>query len=374
MIIYVSDFDLRGSGYCNIGVNLCTELVDKGYEVMALGIGYDRREHHHPFKIVPVRAFIDIPHMIYQLSLVFNIECVIVALDIPHQETLLNHKFEFPYIGLFPLEAGPLCGPWAISLLRMDARLIMSKFGQKELELAGVDSTFIPIGVTLEDWQPPSPEMKQALRQGLDVDDKKVVLTVADNQERKNLSRAMEIVAGLNDPNVFYWLVTRPDSPVGWKLEDYAMQMGIFDTMTIWKRGMPQKELWKLYACADAFLLTSKAEGLAIPVLEAMAMKIPVVGTDCTAIQEHCTNGRGFGIPPSYIHIDPWGNSQRYMADLDIGVSTLQAVLYSDPYYQALHNAAQYVRERTWQKAGQILIDTIKRVTNGKKKTSTETT
>ena len=54
MILYVSDFDLSGSGYMRIGTNLCNELVlrhDIG--VIALGMGYDGREHHWPFSITP---------------------------------------------------------------------------------------------------------------------------------------------------------------------------------------------------------------------------------------------------------------------------------------------------------------------------------
>lgn len=374
MIIYVSDFDLSGSGYMNIGVSLCSQLAARGYEVMALGLGYNGQEHHYPFKIVPTPAVSDIAPMIKQLQAGgLDIEALVVALDIPLQENVmmrLGVPGDLPYVGIFPLEAGPLCQTWAMGLLRMDERLIMSEFGRQELEVAGVDSAFIPIGLDTASWRPPTGEERQALRQGLGVeDDTFVVLTVADNQERKNLSRSLEIFADFaQDRKALYWLVTRPKSPVGYKLEDYAMALGIFDRLAIWERGLPFRQLWSLYAAADAMLLTSKAEGLAMPVLEAMACRLPVVGTKCAAIEEHLQDGRGLLIEPDYVMIDPWGNSRRYMASRRDGALCLQLLAGAPStadteaaLERRIGKAQAYVESRTWEKAGQVLAEAIER-------------
>ena len=144
-IIYVSDFDLAGSGYMNIGVSLCEQLTINNYDVMALGLGYNGQEHYYPFRIVPTQMSQIVP-MINTLKKAIDIEVVIVALDIPLQEALLkqlNAPGDIPYIGLFPLESGPLCATWAMNLLRMNKRLVMSQFAKDELEEAGVDSDFM---------------------------------------------------------------------------------------------------------------------------------------------------------------------------------------------------------------------------------------
>lgn len=381
-ILYVSDFDLKGSGYMNIGVGLCTELA-KNYDVMALGLGYNRQEHHYPFTIVPAQLP-DIVPMINNLKAKKSIEAIIVALDIPLQERLLaqlNAPNDIPYLGIFPLEAGPLCGPWAISLLRMDKRLIMSKFGQDELAKMGVESDYIPIGFDKEAWRPPQPEERQMLRDGLGVgNNTKVILTVADNQERKNLSRAIEIFAdwvyGFEvergqrftpeqkeaRKDAVYWLVTRPTSPVGWKLEDYAQDYGVLDRINIWERGISFKQLWSLYSAADVFLLTSKAEGLAMPILEAMSCRLATIGTDCAAIAEHVAGGRGLGITPDYVMVDPWGNSNRYLAGCDDGVYKLKLYfggMDEIDRVQMLNSAQAYANEREWPIAGNVLIKAI---------------
>lgn len=373
MICYVSDFDLGGSGYSNIGVALCNELAGRGNEIMALGLGYKGQEHNLSFRIIPVSQPSHIVEMVGQLK-ASGIEIdLIVALDIPLQEKILNQldapSDEMPYIGIFPLEAGPLCGPWAISLARMHERLIMSEFGKVELAKKGIESEFIPFPPS-GDWRPPAPGERQAIRQGLGVEDGQfVVLTVADNQERKNLSRSMEIFADFaQGRDTVYWMVTRPEFVIGWELADYADELGIFDKFIVWQKGIPQKKLWALYAAADAMLLTSKAEGLGMPILEAMACRLPVVGTKCAAIEEHLKDRRGLLIEPDYSVIDVWGNSERFFASRRDGVYRMR-LLYSGmnevDRAEMLNRAQEYVNGRTWSAAADVLEKAMGRV-NGK--------
>lgn len=367
-ILYISDFDLGGSGYSNIAVKLCSHLAQNGYDVLAFGFSYKGQEHNYPFSIVPLPGIEHIPNMIRNLKMQdVDIEAIIVALDIPLQINLLqrlNVPNEIPYIGLFPLEAPPLCQSWAVELMRMDARLIMSEFGKEEFEKAGLTATFIPIGVDTDAWRPPAPDERQMLRKALGVkDDAFVVLTVADNQERKNLSRSMEIFADFSKDysNSQYWLVTRVHSPVGWKLNDLAMQLGIIDKFNAWDRGMSFKQLWGLFAAADCFLLTSKAEGLAMPVMEAMSMRLPVIGTDCTAIREHLSDGRGLLVDVDYDIVDPFGNGIRYFASREDGGKKLGYLAGENK--EALASVAEYawsyIQTRTWDRAERVLIDAI---------------
>jgi glycosyltransferase involved in cell wall biosynthesis len=370
-ILYCSDFDLKGSGYGNIAFALCSHLTRRGYEVQAIGLGYNAEEHHFPFRIAPCPNVAYITPIINELRRPgVEIEAVIVALDIPLQEAVLKSlgpARDIPYIGIFPLEAGPLCQSWAMSLLQMDRRLVMSEFGTAECEAVGVDATHIPIGVDCDAWKPPTAEDRLQLRKGLGITpDAFVVLTVADNQERKNLSRAMEIYAGAcKGTNSQYLMVTRPNSPVGWKLNDYGVSLGIFGQMSVWDRGMSFKQLWSLFAVADCFLLTSKAEGLAMPVLEAMSMRLPVIGTRCAAIEEHLAEGRGLLIEPDYVMIDPWGNSRRYLAGLEDGIYQMRLLrdgMSESDVVEMLDRAQAYVQARKWEAAAEVLIEAIEGV------------
>jgi glycosyltransferase involved in cell wall biosynthesis len=391
MIIVVSDFSAGGSGYQRIMTNLCKRLaIDYDMHILALGLDYKGEEHNYPFAIVPSAPLSNVPGMIKQLeNYKAPIEAVFVGLDIPLQRALLQAMElpgPIPYIGLFPLEAPPLCQPWAIEMLRMDARLIMSEFGAVEFKRAGVEVEFLPLGVD-DIWRPPRLNERAMIRQGLGIDnDTFMVLTVADNQERKNLSKAMEIISRLSIniddylPNGFvgqksekrkvsWYLVSRLQSPVGWELQDLAMRYGIMDRVSMFNRGMPDDKLWALYAAADAFLLTSKAEGLAIPVMEAMACRLPVAATDCTAMREHLSDNRGWLIPTEYEYCDPFGNEHRYFIDAKAGAEILAGIMDSHPAQLTprLDAAHAYIKKnRMWDNAARIVAETIKRVIDQK--------
>lgn len=390
MIVVVSDFSAGGSGYQRIMTNLCKRLaIDYDMHILALGLDYKGEEHQYPFAIIPSAPFSNIPGMIKRLEdYKAPIEAIFVGLDIPLQRALLQAMEmpgPIPYIGLFPLEAPPLCQPWAIEMLRMDARLIMSKFGAAEFKRAGVEAEFLPLGVD-DIWRPPGAGERAMIRQGLGIDDDTfMILTVADNQERKNLSKAAEIISRLSIdikdylPNGFvgqkterrkvsWYLVSRLQSPVGWELQDLAMRLGIMDRVSLFNRGMPDDKLWALYAAADCFLLTSKAEGLAIPVMEAMACGLPTVGTDCTAIKEHLSDNRGWLIPTEYEYCDPFGNEERYFVDARTGAEILAAIMDARPIQLTSRvDAAQaYLKNRTWDNAAQVVAETINRVIDQK--------
>lgn len=379
MIVVISDFSSGGSGYQRIMTQLCTRLtLNYDMSILALGLDYRGDEHHYPFPIVPAAPLSNIPAIIKQLQ-EYNapIEAIFVALDIPLQQALLKAMDlpgPIPYIGLFPLEAAPLCQPWAIQMLRMDARLIMSKFGAAEFKTAGVDAEFLPIGVDAI-WRPPKADEKSMIRQGLGIDDDTfMILTVADNQERKNLSRAVEIISQLSisidatAPNGFvtkktekrkiaWYLVSRLESPVGWEIQDLCMRAGIMDRVSLFNRGMPDDKLWALYAAADTFLLTSKAEGLAIPVMEAMACRVPVAATNCCAMREHLEDGRGWLIPYDYEYCDPFGNETRYFIDAQAGADILAGIINTTPVQRSvrLEKAEKYITDRDWDTAAKIV-------------------
>jgi len=386
MIIFVSDFDLRGSGYMNIAIAACNQLAKHGHEVTALGIGYTGNEHNWDFQILPVntrQAFVHIPAMIQNMKALSaggqipSIEALVVALDIPMQERILSfeQRAGIPYVGIFPIESGPLCQSWANVLGLMSKALVISKFGLDQMSEAGVPGAYIPIGLDTEAWRRPTKKERAKLRESMGfTDDQLVVLTVADNQERKNLSAGMDIIAEASkEIDVQWMLVTRIFSQVGWKLDDMAIEKGIMDRFMKFERGQSFDRLWTLYACADAFLLPSKAEGLCMPIVEAMAAGVPVLATDCTAVTEHLfenretrEGGRGFPMETAFVHQDPWGNSMRHYVDFESGARQL-AELWEMKKDGSLEDeiikpARAYAESRTWDKCGAMLDEAIREV------------
>lgn len=271
----------------------------------------------------------------------------------------------FKYVGILPIEADPLCMSWAAQLTQMDKVMIISKFGLVEAEKAGVfNAAYLQVGVDTELWKPPTPEERQRVRSVLGFEeDTFAVLTIADNQERKNLSRSMEIFSDFakDKPNAKYVLVTRKNSPVGWNLDDLAIDLEIMNKMLMFERGIDFKQLWSLYAACDCFLLTSKTEGLGMPILEAMAMKLPCIGTDCTGIRESLFDNRGVLVRYDYTHVDPFGNQNRYWASREDGFICLD-FLYKKVNIPDIEAAYKYVEDRKWSIAVDQLDKALKEV------------
>jgi glycosyltransferase involved in cell wall biosynthesis len=394
MIVLISDLDMHGSGYMNIAIGLAKQLTERDRSVTILGFGYKGDEHNWPFRIIPVpthEAWNVAPGMMQNLLVLGatnqmeSPEAIMVALDIPHQlrglqmPRAVEGKPRIPYMGIFPVESGPLSNSWASIIQPMDSALVISKYGLKMMQDAKLtNGVYLPVGLDAQAWRSVTVEERKDLRKSMGLtDDDFVVLTVADNQERKNLSAAAHgiSIAKSKGVPVKWLLVTRVNSQVGWNLPDLANKYGLSDSVQPFERGLPHKSLWVLHAVADAFLLTSKAEGLCMPILEAMSVGTPVMATYCTAIMEHLFEDlekkkgqRGFPIEVEYVHVDPWGNSDRSYASPDSIGKTLRFLygemkggLYSKRVCEITERAKAYVRARTWHEGGDVLDNELRR-------------
>ena len=346
-----------------LSLPLCHELARMGHDVKVVGLHYGREEHAFPFTIVGTKSLKEAGSMVQNIFGMWRFDVLVVALDIPLHDKYLK-MFEgrpFKYVGIMPVEGDPLCLTWAMTLMQMDKVYVISKFGTEEARKAGVKAIHIPVGIDSEAWRLPTQEERMMLRGAMGFSkDTFAVLTVAYNHERKNLSGGMEIFAEFvnkhPESNAKYVLVTVEHSQVGWKLRDYAQELGINNRVLIIEKGIEFSKLWGMYACCDAFLLPSKAEGLGLPILESMAVGLPVVATNCTAITETLESGRGKLVSFDYIDRNPFGNERRYFIDIDDGVKQLESVYFQDGVGSDMAKRARsYVERLTWEKAASVL-------------------
>lgn len=380
-IIYVTDMNMGGSdpaqqavsrsGYSNIGIELCKRIHSENHEVKILGLGYTGQEHFNDFSIIPCISLQDVAGYINNLKILWRVDAVIVALDIHHfQEQIFPavQKLDIPYICITPLESDPLCLTWANLLNQMDKVFFISQFGKDEAEKAGVEAEHIEIGIDTDAWRLRTEEEYQKVRKtmGFEKDDF-VVLTVADNQERKNISGGFQAIAKLKGAGVSvkHILVTRENSMVGWKLYDLAYEddINISSDIRIFQSGMPFKELYALYCAADVYLSCSKGEGLGLPIMEAMSVGVPVVANKTGALPELLADGRGWLTDYKFWHYDPFGNQRRYFIDVDRAVENMMDVLHG-VNTDTLYKARQHMESRSWEKSAQQVIKAIESIEN----------
>lgn len=387
-LVYISDFNVGGqdsaaqavarSGYANIGFELCRRLVKLGHEVKVLGLGYTGQEHWENFSIIPCINTQDVAGYMNNLKFLWGIDAVIVALDIHYfQEQLLPpaRQLGLKYICITPLESDPLCITWANLLREMDKVFFISQFGADEAVKAGVDAEHIEIGIDTKAWRKRTTEEYDEMRKmlGFDQDDF-VIMTVADNQERKNLGRGFQIVAelkALHGVKVKHILVTREHSMVGWKLYDLAFDIEISDKsrvnlgsdIRIFQSGMPFGDLYALYCAADVYLSCSKGEGLGLPVMEAMSIGIPVVANKTGALPELLADGRGYIVEPASWVYDPFGNQKRYDISIRDAIEKLLMVYIDRDEAKARATLARYfMEEKDWDKSARQIDDAVKRL------------
>ena len=378
-ILVLTDMDTVGSGYRSICAPLFTELAKTDYDIFVVGLSNHGEEHPYPFSIQPAKSVEEAEAIMGNLIQLWQPNVIVVAMDLPLQARIHERlsQYKTKYIAITPLENGPLCMSWAAPLFNMDAVFFISELGKQEAHKVGVTKAeHLQIGVDTVLWRPAFPEEKKKLRDGLGISqDAFVVLTVADNQERKNLWAGMEAVSILKKEisrPIRYILVTREQSPFGFRLRDMAVEMGINQEYTPFERGMAQKDLWALYAVADVYLQPSKAEGLGLPVLDAMCCKIPVVATDTGAMTELLDDKRGFLIPGYKFGDrdgvrDVWGNSLRKFINIEILAGTLIGMgktWHPVTDWNCVENAYEYVSKRTWDIPAKQLSDKIKELVN----------
>ena len=364
-ILVITDFDSIGSGYRNICAPLFTELTKLDYEIKVVGLMYRGEEHYYPFSIIPAQTVQEAMAISTNLIRLWNPDVIIVAMDIPVQINLYNQlaQFKKKYIAITPLENGPLTLSWAIPMFNMDAVFFISELGKQEALKVGLKAEHLQVGIDTVLWHPATPEEKTKLRDGLGIpQDAFVILTVADNQERKNLWAGLESVSRLKkeiDKPIRYILVTREHNPYGYKLKDLVKDLDIKEEYICFERGLPQKDLWGLYAVSDVYLQPSKAEGLGLPVMDAMACNIPVIATDTGALHELLEDGRGFLVSHDYEVIDVWGNEFRRFISVEKTKEVLKLLaLHLEPASGKV--ALEYIRSRTWDIPAHQLDDKIK--------------
>lgn len=355
------------SGYSNIGMELCRRLASYGHDIKVLGLGYTGQEHWEKFSIVPCNNLQDVGGYMNNLKFKWGVDAVVCALDINHfQEQIYPaaKQLELKYVCITPLESDPLCVTWANLLNQMDKVFFISRFGAEEARKAGVEAEHIDIGIDTKAWRLRTEEEFSQIRNSLGYDKEDfVIITVADNQERKDLGRGMQVAAKLKElgVSVKHIFVTREHSQVGWKLYDLAYELGLSSDIRVFQSGIPFQDLYMLYCAADVFLLPSKGEGLGLPVMEAMSVGIPVVANKTGAIPELLENNRGWVADWQCWYYDPFGNQRRYHMDVDSAVNAILEIR-SNPQEvsKRLINARSYMESKNWDTPAKQLEEAIK--------------
>lgn len=239
-----------------------------------------------------------------------------------------------PFVAYVPIEGEPIINSSWRSILSGIDFFTCSEYGAKQVKSSiNKDVDFVYHGVDTDVFHPLSEAERGQYRERLGWSDKFVVVCVAQNVRRKQLTRLIEAMSILKNqyhqrdmvlylhtvPFQNYWLE-------GWNLPEIAAGFGLTNEvvfnplMSGFGKGVPESGdldvpgLRELVGSSDLFVLPSQVEGFGLPIVEAMAVGTPVAVTKYAAGWEVANLGGGAPLMPSDWEVHKSGT--RY-ANLD---------------------------------------------------------
>jgi colanic acid/amylovoran biosynthesis glycosyltransferase len=124
------------------------------------------------------------------------------------------------------------------------------------------------------------------------------VLCIGRLVPEKGQAVLIEAVARLAERDESASVIFAGEGPQRIPLESLAERLGVADRVSF-RGAVGQEELHALYEEASVFCLPSFSEGVPVVLMEAMAMRVPVISTTITGIPELIEDGRsGLLVPP----------------------------------------------------------------------------
>ncbi|MGB9895227.1 MAG: glycosyltransferase family 4 protein [Thermoproteota archaeon] len=174
---------------------------------------------------------------------------------------LLNCKKVLTLHGVYSEQVSSLHGSFFGNLASKFEKTVVSKSTKEFYEKLGFNVTYIPNAIDLEDM----PKEKITLHEDQ-------VIYVGRLSYEKGVDLLVEVAKKL--PKLNFVLIG--DGPLYAKLVEASKGLSNFYLLGY----KPREEALKYLAGSKVFVLPSRSEGLSTSILEAMALKVPVVATD----------------------------------------------------------------------------------------------
>lgn len=313
-VLWVGDAGVA-SGFAECTHQVCTEMVNVGWEVHVLGINYMGDPHNYPFNIYPCRQPFDggfdlwgqtrirvladrlEPDLIVLLNDPWNIPPYVEAINklLEHRRYTKTYLWEPKIITWLAVDAENQKGKEQLSGL--DHVITWTQWGADQLVKGGYTGPYsvIPLGVDLNTFNPvvQSEAREQILPAKLR--DKFIIGMVGRNQVRKRLDLAIkyfaEWIRTYNVPDACLFIHTAPTGDNGFDLPSLIDYYGVNGKVIISCTenlgvGLNPNLMKYIYSAFDAYWCTSQAEGWCLPALEAMACGVPVICNNSGPISE----------------------------------------------------------------------------------------
>lgn len=292
------------------------------------------------------------------------------------------------WVPWFPIDHDPI-PPDVLEKVRYAfARIVYSRFAEKQLRERDLDCHYVPHGVNVRDFAPIPEDARAIGKEKIGIpQDVFVVGMVAANKgypSRKAFEQNIAAFKMLADKHkdTFLFLQTwsGEGGPSGRDCLDlvaYCRSIGLqlgknvlfCDQFVNTTTGFPDPYMVALYNAMDVLLSVSRGEGFGIPILEAQACGTPVITGDWTAMSEITFSG--WKVRKEEATLDPtWQRSNMYLPKTEAIYERLEAAyqLRGNPDYakRARQGAEAYdavkIAERYWKPALESIAQRIETI------------
>ena len=207
-----------------------------------------------------------------------------------------------PWIPITPIEEDPLTDGNRHALQGAMLITVISKYGKRILNDAGIEAQYIPLPVDTSLFHPVE---KSAARRMMGWKDEDYVIghvgmNRGPRKGHDTLLQAFRLFL-VEVPNAHLYIHTDIHQPDGIHLDKIAQELGIENRFSYPSRyegfiGKKPKWMVGMYNSFDLYVQPSTNEGQAMPVWEASCVALPIVATDATALSEIMEEVEGIAI------------------------------------------------------------------------------
>lgn len=261
---------------------------------------------------------------------------------------------------------------------------VASDFGKQQIKHYGYNSEVLYHGVDFDQFFPAKNDeekMEKRVENGIPTD-KFVFLSIGRNGNRKRYVRLLESIAMFNrdrpENNAHFLLHIADHDRYGFNLETlrqrlagrYNVKMNNveFTMQHTLSQGIGDDVIADYYKAADAYVTASSGEGFGLPIVEAMASKIPVIAPRNTTHETFLREGRGILCKNEGMQFTGYGTKQPLVDIDDLSLKMQNLYDSSIETKQMITKAYTFVRRYcNWDKIVEQLDNSIQKTIRGEK-------
>lgn len=195
----------------------------------------------------------------------------------------------------------PLGVPDARFFAESGARAVCaSTAGQRMASARLTEPLYVPHGIDAQQtWTPGSRKAARRLL-GLPEDVFIAGICAQNIGPRKAWGEQLAAFAGFHGkhPGSLLLIHAAPEHPEGINLRELRSHLGLDDAVMFGEHtAMDDPQMVNWMRSLDVLMAASYGEGFGLPIVQAQACGIPVIGTDCSAITEKIPRGTGWLVP-----------------------------------------------------------------------------